>query len=95
MDIEHTSKYKRELKKVLKSPNITLDKVNTTIQTFINEPNHNSLDSKNIKGCSNYINLYQIRLTSDYRILFELMDDYILLRHIGNHNYIEKHTKNC
>lgn len=95
MIIEETNKYKRELKKVLKAPNITLEKVHNTIKTFVDTPDNNSLDTKHIKGCSDYTNLHQIRLTGDYRILFELIDELIILRHIGNHNYIEKKTADC
>lgn len=95
MEIEHTSKYKRELKKVLKTPSITLEKVEQTIERFISDPTNNALDAKTIKGCSDYKNLHQIRITSDYRILFELIDELMILRHIGKHNYIEKRTKDC
>jgi len=95
MQIEQTTKYKRELKKVLKTPNITEEKIDKIIETFIENPEHNSLDSKAIKGCSDYSNLHQIRINSDYRILFELLDELMILRHIGKHNYIEKRTKDC
>ncbi len=95
MKIEQTTKYKRELKKVLKAPNITEEKIDTIIETFIENPEQNSLDTKLIKGCSDYTNLHQIRINSDYRILFELLDELMILRHIGKHNYIEKRTKDC
>jgi len=95
MEIEQTTKYKRELKKVLKTPNITEDKLDKVIKTFIENPEHNALDAKAIKGCSDYSNLHQIRINSDYRILFELFDELMILRHIGKHNYIEKRTKDC
>ncbi|SFV51810.1 hypothetical protein MNB_SV-12-418 [hydrothermal vent metagenome] len=95
MKIEKTTKYKRELKKVLKSPTISIKKIDKTIETFITNPEQNSLDTKIIKGCSDYTNLHQIRINSDYRILFELIDEIMLLRHIGKHNYIEKRTKDC
>ena len=95
MEIEQTTKYKRELKKVLKTPTISIDKVEKTIEAFIENPEQNSLDSKIIKGCSDYTNLHQIRINSDYRILFEIVDETMILRHIGKHNYIEKRTKDC
>lgn len=95
MHIEETTKYKRELKKVLKHPYITLEKIHDTLKTFIATPDNNSLDTKHIKGCSEYKNLHQIRITGDYRILFELINDLMILRHIGNHNYIEKKTADC
>jgi len=95
MEIEQTTKYKRELKKVLKTPNITESKIDNIIETFIENPEQNSLDTKPIKGCSDYTNLHQIRINSDYRILFELLDEIMILRHIGKHNYIEKRTKDC
>ena len=95
MEIEKTTKYKRELKKVLKTPSISIEKVENTIETFISNPEHNALDTKAIKGCSDYTNLHQIRINSDYRILFELIDELMILRHIGKHNYIEKRTKDC
>ena len=95
MEIEQTTKYKRELKKVLKSPIINQEKIDTIIDTFINNPTASALDAKKIRGCSSYTNLHQIRVNSDYRILFELMDDYIILRHIGKHNDVEKKTKDC
>ncbi len=95
MEIEQTTKYKRELKKVLKTPNITKEKIDNIIKTFIENPEQNSLDTKLIKGCSDYTNLHQIRINSDYRILFELLDELMILRHIGKHNYIEKRTKDC
>ena len=95
MKVEQTTKYKRELKKVLKAPNITEEKIDTIIKTFIENPEQNSLDTKQIKGCSDYTNLHQIRINSDYRILFELLDKLMILRHIGKHNYIEKRTKDC
>jgi len=36
-----------------------------------------------------------IRINSDYIILFELIDEVMILKHIGKHNYIEKRTKDC
>lgn len=95
MKIEETTRYKRELKKVLKTPNISSEKIDNTIETFLENPKHNALDAKPIKGCSDYTNLHQIRINSDYRILFELLDELMILRHIGKHNYIEKRTKDC
>lgn len=95
MEIEQTTKYKRELRKVLKSPIISETKIDTAIDTFINNPMTSALDTKKIRGCSYYTNLHQIRVNSDYRILFELMNNYIILRHIGKHNDIEKKTKDC
>ena len=79
MEIEKTTKYKRELKKVLKTPTISMEKVDKTIETFITNPEHNSLDTKIIKGCSDYTNLHQIRINSDYRILFINWPCYIVL----------------
>ena len=90
-----TTKYKRELKKVLKTSNITIIKIQNTIDLFLNSPSNNSLDTKMIEACSDYKNLHQIRVTGDYRILFELLEDVLILRHIGNHNYIEKKTADC
>lgn len=95
MEIAQTSKYKRELKKVLKTPTIDSNKIEKTIEAFISNSEQNSLDTKMIKGCSDYINLHQIRINSDYRILFEIIDEVMILRHIGKHNYIEKRTKDC
>ncbi len=95
MEIEQTTKYKRELKKILKSPIINEKKIDTIIDTFIRNPTASALDTKKIRGCSHYTNLHQIRVNSDYRILFELMNDFIILRHIGKHNDVEKKTKDC
>ena len=95
MDIEQTGKYKRELKKVIKAPNITTAKIDEIINTFIANPQSNALDTKIIRGCSDYKNLHQVRINSDYRILFEIVDNLMILRHIGKHNYIEKKTKDC
>jgi len=95
VEIEQTTKYRRELKKVIKVPTISMEKIDKVIDTFVSNPTHNSLDTKIIKGCSDYTNLHQIRINSDYRILFELIDEVLILRHIGKHNYIEKRTKDC
>jgi mRNA-degrading endonuclease YafQ of YafQ-DinJ toxin-antitoxin module len=47
MEIEQTTKYKRELKKVLKTPNITVEKIEKAIKTFIENPEHNAPDTSN------------------------------------------------
>jgi len=49
MEIEQTTKYKRELKKVLKSPIINQEKIDTVIDTFINNPTASALDAKKIR----------------------------------------------
>jgi mRNA-degrading endonuclease YafQ of YafQ-DinJ toxin-antitoxin module len=50
MEIEQTTKYKRELKKVLKTPNITEEKIDKVIETFIENPEHNALDLNYLKS---------------------------------------------
>ncbi len=95
MEILSTSKFKKLLKPILKSTNITENKIDSILETFLENNNAPSLDFKHIDGCKTYKNLYQIRVTGDYRILFLLFEDYLELKFIGTHNEIKRHLKNC
>ena len=86
---------KRFTKSLDKNKLLKTDDVIELIEEFLEDMNKSSFDNKHIKGCSNYKNLWQIRVNRDYRILYLKFDDYLEFRFIGSHNEVERLIKTC
>jgi mRNA-degrading endonuclease RelE of RelBE toxin-antitoxin system len=64
------------------------NKVDRQLKVLCEDFYHPSLHTKKIKGRSG---IWEVRVDISYRFTFEIADDTILLRVVGNHNEVLKH----
>jgi mRNA-degrading endonuclease YafQ of YafQ-DinJ toxin-antitoxin module len=53
---------------------------------YLNDPAHPSLRAKRIRGSER---LWELSVTMNYRITFEVEDDRVILRRIGTHDILK------
>lgn len=61
------------------------NKINKQLKILSNDFKHPSLHTKKIKGTKG---IWELRIDISYRLTFEIIDDTILLRVVGNHDEI-------
>jgi mRNA-degrading endonuclease YafQ of YafQ-DinJ toxin-antitoxin module len=71
----------RRLSKSVRSS--TYDK----LQRYLEDPGHPSLRVKRMQGTAR---IWEMSVTMNYRITFELTDDKMILRRIGTHDVLRK-----
>ena len=56
------------------------------VAMYLNDPTHPSLRAKRIRGSER---LWELSVTMNYRITFEVEDDRVILRRIGTHDILK------
>lgn len=74
-----TSHFKKAYKSL---PQEVKNRVKETLRTFSTNPRYPSLHTKKIKSTKN---IWEMRVSSDYRITFQMVKDYLILRNVGHH----------
>lgn len=80
-----TSRFKRAYKSL---PNEIKSQAQESLRTFSVNPKHPSLHIKKIKGTKD---IWEMRVNLDYRITFQMIRDYLVLRNVGHHDPTLKH----
>ena len=75
-----TSRFKRAYKSL---PEEIKSKVKETLKTLSTDPKYPSLHLKKIKGTKD---IWEIRVSLDYRITLQIVKDYFILRNVGRHD---------
>ncbi|MBU4444711.1 hypothetical protein KJ656_06480 [bacterium] len=84
MNIEATHTFIKLYKKL--DPDVKL-RVKKALRLFQENPLHPSLYNKKMAGQSN---IYEIRVSSNYRITYSKSGDLVLLRKVGTHDILKK-----
>lgn len=66
-------------------PQDTKELVGTKLALYIADPNHPSLRVKKIKGTSG---IWELSLTMNYRLTFEVSGEVMTLRRVGTHDIL-------
>jgi Txe/YoeB family toxin of Txe-Axe toxin-antitoxin module len=90
MNIKKSNLFLRDIKKVKLEKNI----IDKTLALFQENPNHPSLHKKQII-CKRASNLFSLRITKQYRLLYLKYDEYIELYRVLNHDKYDRLTKDC
>lgn len=80
MNFVLTSRFKKAYKSL---PTEVKSRVKETLRTFSANPKHPSLHTKKIKGTKD---IREMRVSLDYRITFQMVRDYLVLRNVGHHD---------
>lgn len=85
MNLFFTKKFIRLYRKLPIRIQKTTDK---QLELLLSDPQHPSL---NIKKMKNSRDIWETRVTKNYRFLFLIKKDTYILRKIGTHNILKKH----
>ena len=80
MNFLETSRFKKTYKSL---PEETKERVMTSLRMLAVNPKHPSLHVKKIKGARD---IWEARAGLDYRVTFQIVRDYFILRNVGHHN---------
>lgn len=80
MNFLETSRFKRAYKSL---PEEARERVKTSLRMLAVNPRYPSLNVKKIKGTKD---IWEARAGLDYRITFQIIRDYFILRNVGHHD---------
>ncbi|MBU4446723.1 type II toxin-antitoxin system RelE/ParE family toxin [bacterium] len=84
--IVFTDKFKKMYKKL---PEHVKKKVKKQIKYLIKDPQHKSLNIHKMGGKSD-LNIWELYVDINYRLTFEIEEEYYLLRVVGTHDILRK-----
>jgi len=95
MKIDKSPRYKRTVKKILKSHTLTLEKIEECERLFEEDYKHLSLRYHQIR-CKKDKNRYSITVpNTQYRILLSHFTDKVIFVALLNHKDYDKNNKDC
>jgi len=95
MRIDKSSRYERDVKKLIKSHTLSREAIEATEELFIKDPSTSSLRYHQIK-CKKDKNRYSITLpNTQYRILATVIGDEAYFNTILNHDSYDRINKDC
>lgn len=80
MNFIETSRFKKAYKSL---PDDAKIRVKETLRMLAVDTRHPSLQAKKIKGAKD---IWEARVSLDYRITFQIIKDYFILRNVGHHD---------
>ncbi|OGX36298.1 MAG: hypothetical protein A3D87_07105 [Omnitrophica WOR_2 bacterium RIFCSPHIGHO2_02_FULL_50_17] len=80
MNFLETPRFKRAYKSL---PEEAKERVKTSLRMLAVNPKHPSLHVKKIKGARD---IWEARAGLDYRVTFQIVRDYFILRNVGHHD---------
>ena len=84
MKVAFTKPFKRDYKGLPENLQELIDK---QIIHLLNDPKHPSLRLKKMEG---HKFIYEARITKDYRMTFQIVNDTYLLRRVGTHSILKR-----
>ena len=78
-----TERFKKDFKKL---PGEIQGRVGKTLDFLTTQPRHPSLRTKKMEGASD---IWEVRVSENYRITLQFVQEGILLRRIGTHNVLK------
>ncbi len=84
MQLFRTERFKKEFKRLPKEVQERTDKA---LEWFVSNPRHPSLHVKKMEGTSD---IWELRVSENYRITFQFVQEGALLRRIGTHNVLRQ-----
>ncbi|MBI3319565.1 MAG: type II toxin-antitoxin system RelE/ParE family toxin [Candidatus Omnitrophica bacterium] len=82
MQVLRAERFKKDFKRL---PQDIQDKLPIVLERFLSDPRHPSLHVKKMEGVRD---IWEIRVTDNYRITFQFMPEGVFLRRIGTHDVL-------
>lgn len=82
MIIQTTSRFDKDYQSLPKKIQLKTDSI---LEIFLNNPYHPSLHTKKMKGVKN---IFEGRVTINYRFTFQISGEIYILRRIGTHDIL-------
>jgi mRNA interferase RelE/StbE len=82
MLLYRTARFKKDFKRL---PNVSQVRVGNVLQRLVADTRHPSLRVKKMEGTPD---IWEMRVSDNYRITFQFVEDGILLRRVGTHNML-------
>ncbi len=84
MKFFRTERFKKDYKHL---PIEVRQKLGSSLEKFLSNPRHPSLHVKKMEGTES---IWEMRLSDNYRITFEMIPEGILLRRVRTHNVLRQ-----
>ena len=84
MQLLRTERFKKDFKRL---PTEIQGRVGKALELFLANSRHPSLHVKKMEGAPD---IWELRVTDNYRITFQFVQEGILLRRVGTHNVLRQ-----
>jgi mRNA-degrading endonuclease RelE of RelBE toxin-antitoxin system len=84
MQLFRTERFKKEFKHL---PREIQEKLSVVLERFLANSRHPSLHVKKMEGVRD---VWELRVTDNYRVTFQFVQEGMLLRRIGTHNVLRQ-----
>jgi mRNA-degrading endonuclease RelE of RelBE toxin-antitoxin system len=85
MEIKPSSKFAHDYKNL---PPLLRKRADEQLKILLENPQHPSLGLKKMKG---FPDIWEARVTKNYRFTFQTQGNFYLLRRIGTHDILKRH----
>ncbi len=82
MQLLRTERFKKGFQRL---PSEIQERVGKTLERFVVNPRHPSLHVKKMEGAPD---IWELRVSDNYRITFQFVQEGVLLRRVGTHNVL-------
>ena len=84
MQLLRTERFKKDFKRL---PQDIQSKFPTVLERFLSNPRYPSLHAKKMEGVRD---IWELRVTDNYRVTFQFVQEGVLLRRIGTHDVLRQ-----
>lgn len=84
MQLLRTERFKKDFKRL---PTEIQERVDKALELFVSHPRHPSLHAKKMEGAPD---IWELRVTDNYRITFQFVQEGVLLLRVGTHNVLRQ-----
>ena len=84
MQLLRTERFKKDFKRL---PVEIQERVGKTLERFMSDARHPSLHLKKMEGAPD---IWELRVSENYRITFQFVQEGVLLRRVGTHNALRQ-----
>ena len=84
MQFFRTERFKKDFQHL---PREIQEKLPTVLERFVSNPRHPSLHVKKMEGVHD---VWELRVTDNYRVTFQFVQEGVLLRRIGTHHILRQ-----
>ena len=79
-----TERFKKDFKRL---PREVQERTAKALELWVSNPRHPSLHAKKMEGAPG---IWELRVSDNYRITFQFVEEGVLLRKIGTHNILRQ-----
>ena len=84
MQLLRTERFKKDCKPL---PSDIQERIGNVLERFVDNPRHPSLHVKKMEGAPD---IWELRVSDNYRITFQFVQEGVLLRRVGTHNVLRQ-----